>query len=152
MEAEDHVRVLLASLKGEHRRSRGDRAGNWFGALLLATVPVLCVALLEAALRSWPVIKWTPVLTGASFVSAAVFAVWVSAFNRSWYRIDEASFECFAPWPHRSWRAYREQITEARLYRFHGALAFDLRLKDGARRKVPLTRSMAAAIGQRRGM
>jgi hypothetical protein len=151
MEAEDHVQVL-ASLKGEHRRSRGDRAGNWFGALLLATVPVLCVALLEAALRSWPDVRWTPVLTGVSLVSAAGFAAWVSAFNRSWYRIDETSVECVAPWPRRSWRAYREQIAEARLHRFHGALVLDLRLKDGTKRRVPLTDSMATAIGLRRGM
>lgn len=146
MTAAEDVRGFLDALEGEHRRSLGDRVGNWWGALFIGASGVLLVSMAEAALRGWPLLRWSLLSTLAAVVCGVAAAAYVRAFNRGVYRVGQGAIAFIAPWPVRGWRATRGEIASVRIERHHAWCA-RISMEDGTSKLVALTDSMATALG-----
>ena len=145
-EAED-VRRLLDALEGEHRRSLGDRLGNWWGGVFLSATALLPIALCEAAMQGRRALAWSPLLSVAAVVCGVVAVLYIEAFNRGDLpRSGAERSSSSAPWPVRSWRVTRGEIATVRIERQH-AWRLRVSMEDGSSKVVALTDSMAKALG-----
>jgi len=136
------VKSLFSKLRGNHRRTRREKLGNWYAAALLAFGPTVVVAVCEAWIRGWSQLQFTPLVAVVLTLSLLYSGYRTHHHNQEEYRFHITHLERWSRRAHGRQTLRIEEIVNVELKSVRGAWILVFALVGGRSETIALTKSM----------